>query len=321
MSMLTKLCGLAALSVSVAFSPVANSQDYPTRVIKIVVPYQPGGSTDIVVRKVAELAEAELGQTVMIENKAGAGATMGAHEIKGAKPDGYTLAIIPSPVFRMPHIHNAGYDPLQDFTYISMLSGYTLGVAVMANSPYKTWDDLIEAARADPGAINYGTASVGSASNVMMEQTASHLGIEWTHIPYKGETEVLHNMIGGLLDVYAGSSTVAPFVDSGEMRMLVTWGAERSELYPGTPTLHELEPGLEPVYSPFGIAGPAGMDPKIVQRLESVFKNILESESFKELLLQYGQEPVFMESEAYSEYAANQYEIEKEVVKQLGLAN
>lgn len=321
MTTLSKLFGLAAVSMAVAISPIANGQDYPNRAIKVVVPYQPGGSTDIVVRKLAELAESELGQAVVIENKAGAGATMGAHEIKGAKPDGYTLAIIPSPVFRMPHMQKTGYDPLKDFTYISMLSGYTLGVAVMADSPYKTWNDLVEATRADPGAINYGTASVGSASNVMMEQTASHFDMEWTHIPYKGETEVLHNMIGGLLDVYAGSSTVAPFVDSGQMRMLVTWGKERSALYPDTPTLYEIEPGLDPVYSPFGIAGPAGMDPEVVQRLESAFKGILESDSFKEMLVQYGQEPVFMDSEAYTEYAAKQYEIEKEVVKQLGLAN
>src|SRR5690606_25279172 len=133
----------------------------------------------------------KLGQPIIIENKGGAGATMGAREIAKAKPDGYTLAIIPSPVFRLPHIQNAGYDPLKDFTYIMMLSGYTLGVAVKADSPYKTWEDFVTAAKSRTKEITYGTASVGSASNVMMEQIAEHYGVKWTHVPYQGETGVI----------------------------------------------------------------------------------------------------------------------------------
>src|SRR5690606_10527777 len=171
----------------------------------------------------------------------------------------------------MPHMQAAGYDPLKDFTYISMLSGYILGVAVRADSPYKTWQDLINDAKAKPGAINYGTASVGSASNVMMEQIGEHFGVKWTHVPYKGETEVLQNIMGGFLDVYAGSSTVAPLVEAGKMRMLVTWGKERSALFPDTPTLYELVIVIAPVFSPSGIAGPVGMDPDVVKNNGAVY--------------------------------------------------
>lgn len=309
---------LAATVALTAHAVFANS--YPEHPIKIYVPYQAGGSTDIVIRKLAELAAPKLGQPVVIENKPGAGATLGAIEIKNAKPDGYTLAITPSPVFRMPHMQSTAYDPLTDFTYISMLSGYILGVAVNADSPYKTWEDLVQAARENPGKIDYGTASVGSASNVMMEQIAAALDIEWVHIPYKGESELLSNILGGMLDVYAGSSTVAPFVKDGTMRMLVTWGEEPSPLYPGTPTLNSIDPQFEPVYSPFGIAGPADMDPAVVEKLENTFKEILETEAFQEMLLQYGQQPVFMTSEEYGKYAKEKYDEEKIIVEQLNLA-
>ncbi|TSH88540.1 tripartite tricarboxylate transporter substrate binding protein [Verticiella sediminum] len=294
---------------------------YPERAITVIVPYQAGGSTDTVARRFADLAGKRLGQQIIIENKGGAGATLGAREMARAKPDGYTLAIIPSPVFRLPHVQDAGYDPNRDLTYISMISGYTLGVAVPEAAPYESWEALLEAARAKPGAISYGTASVGSASNVMMEQIARHYGIEWEHIPYKGENDVLQNVMGGLLEVYAGSSTVRPFVEDGRMRMLVTWGETRSRIFPDTPTLHELEPDIEPMYAPFGIAGPRGLPPEITSGLDEVFREIIESDEFQQILVQFGQEPVYMNSEDYTEYARAQYALEADIVKQLGLAS
>ncbi len=311
------LCAILGLP----FGTATAQSEYPGRAISIIVPYQAGGSTDTVIRKFAEIASAKLGQPIIIENKGGAGATMGAREIAHAKPDGYTLAIIPSPVFRMPHIQNAGYDPLKDFTYIMMLSGYTLGVAVKQDSPYKTWEELVAAAKQSPDKITYGTASVGSASNVMMEQIAGQEGISWRHVPYQGETGVIQAVMGGFVDAYAGSSTVLPLVESGKLRMLVTWGAQRSKIYPGTRTLYEINKNIPPVYAPFGIAGPKGLPEQVVAKLTTVFKSIVDSDEFKKILLQYGQEPVYMDSAAYTKYAGEQYAEEAKIVKQLGLAN
>lgn len=313
---------LAAVAASLGAGTVSAAETaYPTRPIHIIVPYQAGGSTDTVVRRFAEMAGAKLGQTILIENKGGAGATMGARDMARAKPDGYTLAIIPSPVFRLPHIQDAGYDPLQDFTYLAMISGYTLGVAVQEDSPWQTWEEFIAAARDKPGAISYGTASVGSASNVMMEQIAGHYGLKWEHVPYKGENDVLQNVMGGLLDAYAGSSTVRPFIDSGRMRMLVTWGEERSEIFPDTPALVELEPELAPMYAPFGIVGPAGLSDDVVARLDEVFSGIIQSEEFREVLVQFGQEPVYMDGAEYAAYAEKTFAEEADIVEQLGLAS
>jgi tripartite-type tricarboxylate transporter receptor subunit TctC len=292
---------------------------YPAYPVHIVVPYQAGGSTDIVIRKFAELAAPKLGQSIVIENRGGAGATLGARAIKTARPDGYMLAILPSPVFRMPHIQDMGYDPVHDFTYIMMLSGYTLGVAVPADSPFKSWADLITFAKAHSNEVTYGTASVGSASNVMMEDIATRNGLTWRHIPYKGESDVLTAVMGGQITAYAGSTTVQPLVQAGKMRMLVTWGGQRSAQYPETPTLHEID-GTPPANAPFGIAGPRGLPADVLAKLQTVFRQVAESPQFKSVLTQYGQELVYMDGKDYAAYAARQFDEEAGIVRRLGLA-
>lgn len=269
MSLIRKLCATLALTLA-GLPLVAQAAAYPERTIRIVVPYQAGGSTDIVVRKFAELAAPELGQSIIIENRGGAGAT--------------------------------------------------LGVAVPATAPYKTWAEFIAYAKAHPGDIAYGTASVGSASNVMMEQIATRNGVTWRHIPYKGESDVIQGIMGGQLQAYAGSTTVLPMVQSGKMRMLVTWGERRSAQFPDVPTLHELD-GTPPAYAPFGIAAPKGLPEPVRNKLHDVFKRVAETQAFKNALTQYGQELVYMDGAAYAEYAAQQYAAEAEIVKALGLAN
>lgn len=309
----------AASFAAVASSPAQAQSNWPENPIKIIVPYQPGGSTDLVIRRLGELTATKLGQAVIIENRGGAGATLGAAAIANAEPDGYTLAILPSPVFRMPHMIKTSYDPMKDFTYIAMISGYALGVAVPANSPFKSWKDLIEHARKNPGKVTYGTASLGSASNVMMEEIAGRNGVSWTHVPYKGESSVLQDVLGNRVDAFAGSSTVAPMVKAGTMRMLVVWGNSRTPLYPGTPTLNELD-GTPPMNAPFGIAGPKGMPDAIVDKLQTTFKQVVESDEFAKILVEYGQEPAYRDGKAYAEFAARSFEEEREIVKKLGLA-
>jgi len=318
MTFFRKIRAALSLALTLGAVPLAASAAYPDHTLRIIVPYQAGGSTDTVIRKFAELAAPELGQSIIIENRGGAGATLGARGLVSSPADGYTLAILPSPVFRMPHIQEMGYDPLRDFTYVMMLSGYTLGVAVPMDAPYKNWGEFIAYAKAHPGDIAYGTASVGSASNVMMEQIATHDGVSWRHIPYKGESEVIQGIMGGQLQAYAGSTTVLPMVQSGKMRMLVTWGEHRSAQFPDVPTLHELD-GTPPAYAPFGIAAPKGLPPAILQKLQDTFKRVAETEAFKNILTQYGQELVYMDGAAYAEYAKQQYAEEARIVKALGL--
>jgi len=311
---------LAALAVALAaVAPAAAADAYPSHPIRLIVPYNPGGSTDMVARRLAELAESELGQSIVIENRGGAGATLSSRAMVGARPDGYTLAVILSPTLRMPHITNVGYDPLKDLTYVVALAGYTVGAAVVADSPFKTFMDLVEYAKAHPDEIAYGTASVGSFSNVMMEETAARHGLKWRHIPYKGESEVIPAVMSGQLQVYAGSSTILPLVQAGKMRMLVTWGASRAPQFPDTPTLEEID-GTPPVFGPFGIVGPKGLPPEIVARLHDVFKRVADTEEFQKALFQYGMQSVYMDSAKYAQYAVEQYAAEAEIVRKLGLA-
>jgi tripartite-type tricarboxylate transporter receptor subunit TctC len=320
MKLLSKcLASVIAVSALVAAAPAAAADAYPNRPIRLIVPYNAGGSTDMVARRLAELSEPILGQSIIVENRGGAGATLSSKAMVGAKPDGYTLGVILSPTLRMPHIADVGYDPLKDFTYIVALAGYTVGAAVLADSPFKTFSDLVEYAKANPEKITYGTASVGSFSNVMMEETASRHGIKWRHIPFKGESEVIPAVIGGFLDVYAGSTTVLPMVNSGKMRMLVTWGAKRAPQFPDTPTLEEVD-GTPPIFAPMGIIGPKGMDPAVAKKLHDVFKQVADTKAFKDALYQFGMQENYMNTEDYAKYAVDQFALEGEIVSKLGLA-
>ena len=314
-----RIAALVAASAAVAAAPAFAQADYPSRPIRLIVPYNAGGSTDMVARRLAELSEPILGQSIIVENRGGAGATLSSKAMVGASPDGHMLAVILSPTLRMPHIADVGYDPLKDFTYIVALAGYTVGAGVLADSPFKTFDDLVAYAKANPDKITYGTASVGSFSNVMMEETAARHGIKWRHIPFKGESEVIPAVMGGFVDVYAGSTTVLPMVKSGKMRMLVTWGAQRAPQFPDTPTLQEVD-GTPPIYAPMGIIGPKGMDPAVVKKLHDVFKQVADTKEFQDALFQFGMQESYMKTEDYASYAAEQFELEGEIVKKLGLA-
>lgn len=317
---LFKQCLASLIAVSaLAGATGAVASDYPKRPIRLIVPYNAGGSTDMVARRLAELSEPILGQSIIVENRGGAGATLSSKAMVGVQPDGYTLGVILSPTLRMPHIADVGYDPLKDFTYIVALAGYTVGAAVLAESPFQTFSDLVEFAKANPEKITYGTASVGSFSNVMMEETASRHGIKWRHIPFKGESEVIPAVMGGFLDVYAGSTTVLPMVKSGKMRMLVTWGPTRAPQFPDTPTLKEVD-GTPPIFAPMGIIGPKNMDPAVVRKLHDVFKQVADTQAFKDALFQFGMQDSYMNTEDYANYAVDQFTLEGQIVKKLGLA-
>ena len=157
----------------VAFAAVAQAQQFPTRPVTLIVPWPPGGSTDIAMRALARATEKHLGQSIVIENRPGAAGTLGpANMAATARPDGYTVAQLPISVFRMPFIQKTTFDPAKDFTYIIHLTGYTFGVVVRADAPWKTFQELMDYAKANPGKVNYGTPGAGSSLHITMEQIA-----------------------------------------------------------------------------------------------------------------------------------------------------
>jgi tripartite-type tricarboxylate transporter receptor subunit TctC len=287
--------------------------------VTLIVPWPAGGSTDIGMRALASATEKHLGQSIVIENKPGAGGTIGpANMAAGAKPDGYTVAQLPITVFRMPFIQKTSFDPTKDFTYIIHITGYTFGVVVKADAPWKTFGELIDYARANPGKINYGTPGAGTSLHITMEQIAKLKGIRWTHVPFKGVSESMNALLGGHIDVVSDSTGWAGSVDGGQARLLVTWGAGRTKNWPNVPNLKES--GIDMISnSPFGIGGPKGMDPAVVQILHDAFRKGMEEQSYKDSMAKLDQEAFYLDTAAYQAYAMKQVEEQKQLVEELGL--
>ena len=297
----------------------AQAQTFPTRPVTLIVPWPAGGTTDIGLRALATATEKHLGQSIVIENRPGASGTLGPGQMAAtAKPDGYTVAQIPITVFRFPFMTKTTFDPAKEFTYIIGLTGYTFGVVVKSDAPWKTFPELLADAKANPGKINYGSPGPGTSLHITMEQIAKQQGLNWTHVPFKGSAETNNAILGGHVHAVADSSGWAPLVNSGQLRLLVTWGAARTKNWPSVPTLKEV--GIDMVSnSPFGIAGPKGIDPNVVKVLHDAFKKGLEEPSYAEAMLKLDQELFYLSSADYQKFAMQQIDEARRYIAELGL--
>ena len=223
----------SVLAVGFAFAACAGgaqAQGFPARPVTLIVPWTAGGSTDIGMRALATATEKHLGQPIVIENRPGGSGTLSPGQMAAtAKPDGYTLAQLPITVFRLPFMTKTTFDPAKDFSYIIGVSGYTFGVVVKNDAPWKTFPELLVEAKANPGKINYGTPGPGTSLHITMEQIAKRQGIKWTHVPYKGSAETSTAILGGHIHAVADSSGWAQLVNMGQLRLLVTWARAAPE--------------------------------------------------------------------------------------------
>lgn len=311
----------AALALgTAAFAAPALAQSraaFPSRPIRIFGAWSPG--PNIYTRVLADLMAPRLGQPIVIESKAGANGTLAARAVAHEAPDGYSLAQMPGAVFRVPFMSaRLPYDPLADFSYIICLTGYPFGVVVNANSPYRSWADLVAAARRRPGAISYGSPGAGTEPHVVMDRIAEIEGIEWLHAPYRGGSELTSALLSGTIDAVATASHWSQLVLDGRFRLLSVWTPERIRRYPDAPTLREL--GYDIVAtSPYGIAGPKGMDPGVVRTLHDAFKEALFRRESLAYLEGLDQPVMYLDSEAYTDFARQQVARERELVRRLNL--
>ena len=275
---------IAVAAIGMLIAGHAGAQGYPTKPITLIVPWTAGGATDIVMRAIADSASKVLGQPIVVDNKAGGGGTVGpATMAAAAKPDGYTVAQMPITVFRLPLMQQVSWDAAKDFTYIINLTGYTFGVTTSAEGPFKTWQDVIDFAKKNPGKVTYATPGAGTSLHIGMERVAALAGIKLTQVPFKGTPETSAAVLGQHTMLQVDSSGWRPLVDAGKLRLLMVWTGARSPNYPDVPTLKDL--GYPLVYdSPFGLAGPKGVDPKIVAKLHDAFKKALEDPALSQLL-------------------------------------
>ena len=292
---------------------------YPTRPIKLICPWPAGGSSDQVMRALADATGRVLGGTVVVENKPGASGMLGPNELVSAKPDGYTLSQLTIGVLRLPHMQKMMFNPLSDFTYVACLTGYTFGMAVRADSPFKSIKDMVSFAKANPGKFTYGSTGTGTTPHLAVEEFAMKAGIELQHVPFKGSSDGLQALLGGHISAHSDATGWAPHVDAGTMRLLATYGSKRTKRWAQVPTLNEL--GFETVSdSPFGIGAPRGMDPALTKRLDEAFKKALEDPQVIASFEKYDQPVIYMGSDEYARFAQRTFVSEKRLIEKLGLA-
>ncbi len=314
------ILALAVCFAAMLAAQTAQAQSFPTKPVTFIVPWPAGGSSDLVMRALAEATAKHLGQPLVVENRPGASGTLGPAQMAAtAKPDGYTIAQMPITVFRLPYMTKTTFDPTKDFTWIAGLTGYTFGIVVRKDAPWKTFQELVEFAKANPGKVKYGTPGAGTSVHIGMEQIAKQAGgLKWTHVPFKGAAETNAALLGGHVDVVADSTGWAALVNSGEFRLLVTWGANRTKNWPDVPVLKDVGIALV-ANSPYGVAGPKGMDPGVVKVLHDAFEKGLKEPSYISALEKFDQELFYLNTADYTKHAAEQTEEGKKLVEELGL--
>jgi len=308
----------AALASFVASTAFAHT--YPEKPVTLIVPWPAGGSTDIAMRTIAEAAAKHLGQPIVIDNKPGASGTHGpAVMAANAKPDGYTIAQMPITVMRLPLMQKTTWDAAKDFTYIAHLTGYTFGITTKSDNQFKSWADVVAFAKANPGKVTYATPGAGTSLHIGMEQIAAKAGIQLTHVPFKGGPETNAAVLGGHTTLQADSTGWKPLVDGGQLRLLAILTAERSKNWPDAPTLKEL--GYPFVFdSPFGVAGPKGMAPAVVEKLHDAFRKAIEDKSVVEAIARYDMVPRYLDTAGYRKFVAEIIDSEKAALEKIGLA-
>ncbi len=294
---------------------------FPQRPVTLWVPWPAGGATDSSLRLLADRASRYLGQKVLTENRAGAGGTLVMPVLQQAAPDGYTVAQMPQPVFRAPWTQKKLlWDPIRDTTPIIQISSVTFGVLVPASSPLRSLDDVFDWAQVHSGRLTVATNGVGTTPHGVVEQLMHQRGLSYVHVPYKGSAEQMLAVASGQVMVGVNSTGFAPFVDGGQLRLLATFGSQRTRRWPQVPTLKELGHGIV-AQSPYGLAGPAGLANDVVKRLHDAFRAAMHEPVHVAELAKYDQELAYLGPEDYGRSMRAAFEAERRLVYRLGPAH
>ncbi|WP_428680985.1 Bug family tripartite tricarboxylate transporter substrate binding protein [Reyranella sp.] len=293
-----------ALVLAMVAGPVW-AQDFPSRPLKLVVPYAPGGGADSVARIVAKKVAENIGQPIVIENKGGAGSIVGTDLVAKAEPDGYTLLLGQSgPISINPAVYKSlPYDPVKDFAPITMTTAYPYILVVNSESSAKTLQEFVALAKSKPGALNYGSTGVGAANHLVAELFASKAGLKMTHVPYRGTALAVGDLVSGTLNVVFGDPiSVLPHIKSGKLRALAVTSLERSPVAPEVPTVAESGyPGFEAL-AWHGILAPAKTPPAVIQKLNAEIAKALADPATKELLEKQAMQTVGNSPEAFAAF-------------------
>ncbi|ODV41912.1 hypothetical protein AWV79_31595 [Cupriavidus sp. UYMMa02A] len=296
----------------------AAAAEYPERPITFICPWPVGGTADQSMRALCQVASGILNQSIVVENRAGASGMIGTKALARANPDGYTIGQIPISVTRFSQLGMLQLDPRTELTYLARTSGQTFGIAVPANSRFKTLQDVVAAAKASPGRLTYAHAGVGGATHVGMEQFALAAGVKFNAIAYKGGAAALQDVLAGQVDLLADSSSWAPHVEAGKLRLLATWGEQRATRFKDTPTLKEL--GYDVVVeAPNGIGAPKGLPAAVEKKLRDAFRAAVASTEFRQVAARLDAPVMYLDGPDYKKYVSAVYDQETQLIKKLRL--
>lgn len=306
---------------AVALSLGAAAQEYPVKAIRFIVPFAPGGPTDIMSRALAEKLTAQLGQQIVVDNRGGAGGGIGTAVAAHSTPDGYTIVIghIGTLAINVSLYPRLEYDPVKDFAPISMIATLPLGLFVNANVPVKSVAELVALAKAKPGQLNFGSAGNGSATQMAGAMFKTMAGIDIVHVPYKGNAASLVDLVAGRVQMmFSNLLTTAPHVKAGRLRAIAISTAKRSQQAPDLPTIAESGvPGYD--YAPwYGILAPTGTPRAIVMRLNREIGQIINAPEMKERFRKQGIDLVTSSPEAFAELIRREIPKWREIVKKSG---
>jgi tripartite-type tricarboxylate transporter receptor subunit TctC len=289
------------MTVPLAESAQTSEQNYPSRVVRFIVPASAGGPSDIVARLVADKLGQALGQPVIVENRPGGSLMIGTGAVAKSEPDGYTLLVTTStPIVTVPFtMKNVPYDVQQDLTTVSHLGSTPLVLYVASASPAKTLKDVLDIAKAKPEQANYGSYGTGSSAHILNEHVVRQTGVKMVHVPYKGVAPELQDLVGGqILTAVADIGSAAPLVLGGQIRPVAVTGSKRSTLLADIPTFAEQGvAGLEPFSPWWGVFAPKKTPKPIVDKLSSEIQRIVKSPEFNAKMASLGIEPTGMLSE------------------------
>jgi tripartite-type tricarboxylate transporter receptor subunit TctC len=294
---------------------------YPERMVRIVVPFAPGGGTDVVARTLAHEMERDLGKSVIIENKPGAGTIVGTQAVAASNPDGYTLlmgtfanAVNPSLNSKLP------YDPHKDFAPVALVARSFNIVVVNPKSQVRTIEDLIAAAKANPGKMTFGTFGAGTSAHLAGELFKDMAKVNLTAVPYKGAAPGITDLIGGQIDVmFTTVASAASLVESGQLRAIAVTSAERSPAFPQLPTVAEAGVPGYAAESWYGLFAPAGTPKDVIDRLNKSAASAVQSEAFRKLGVNEGLVMITLPPEALGRYFHDEEERWRRVISEAGI--
>ena len=312
------LAALAALACLVMTG--ASAQPYPSRPVRIVVPFAPGGATDIIARIVAQKLADRLGQSVVVENKPGAGTTVGNAEVAKAKPDGYTFLFAPTPFVISQVVYpTLPYDPQKDFAPVSLLATSPFILVVNAGFPARSTAELVAIAKAKPGTVAFASAGNGTVPHLAGELFRLRAGVDLVHVPYKGGGPAIVDLVSGQVPMmFATPIEVNQHVQSGKLRVLGTTSLERLAAFPDVPTLSESGyPNFE-VLSFFGVLAPAGTPPEIVAKAAADLGAVMELADVRERFAQQSAQARVLGPGPFGEFLSREREKWADIVKRSG---